>query len=205
MILPNQLTILRIALIPAFFILLVYGELSYNHFIATLIFTVASLTDLYDGYIARKYGSVTRWGTFVDPLADKLLMGSALIGLVIKGYLSLWMVSVVVVRDIIVTLLRLYGLRKNKPIRTENLAKWKTTLQFILIAFILIYHNFVQNPFGYTLNAEFIFYVNESGFINTAMFVIVLITLFSGLRYYFGNRKFVKQMAVGIYRALLNS
>ena len=205
MILPNQLTVLRIALTPAFFILLIYGDLSYNHFIATLIFTLATLTDLYDGYIARKYGTVTKWGTFVDPLADKLLMSAALIGLVIINYLSLWMVLVVVVRDIIVTLMRLYGLRKNKPLRTEKFAKWKTTIQFILIALILVYHNFIQNPFGYTLDKELISYINEGGFINTGMLVVVIITLFSGLRYYFGNRKFVKQMAIRIYRAILNS
>ncbi|MCH8927657.1 MAG: CDP-diacylglycerol--glycerol-3-phosphate 3-phosphatidyltransferase [Candidatus Marinimicrobia bacterium] len=205
MILPNQLTVLRIALTPAFFILLVYGDLSYNYFIATLIFAMASLTDLYDGYIARKYGTVTKWGTFVDPLADKLITGSALIGFVINGYLSLWMVLIVVARDIVVTLLRLYSLRKNKPLRTEIFAKWKTTFQFLLIAFILIYHNLVNNPFGYTLNPAIVRYINESGFTNAGMFVIVLITLFSGFRYYFGNRKVVRQMAIGIYRSLLNS
>lgn len=205
MILPNQLTVLRIALTPAFFILLVYGDLSYNYFIATLIFAMASLTDLYDGYIARKYGTVTKWGTFVDPLADKLITGSALIGFVINGYLSLWMVLIVVARDIVVTLLRLYSLRKNKPLRTEIFAKWKTTFQFLLIAFILIYHNLVNNPFGYTLNPAIVRYINESGFTNAGMFVIVLITLFSGFRYYFGNRKVVRQMAIGIYRSILNS
>lgn len=205
MILPNQLTVLRIALTPAFFILLVYGDLSYNYFIATLIFAMASLTDLYDGYIARKYGTVTKWGTFVDPLADKLITGSALIGFVINGYLSLWMVLIVVARDIVVTLLRLYSLRKNKPLRTEIFAKWKTTFQFLLIAFILIYHNLMNNPFGYTLNPAIVRYINESGFTNAGMFVIVLITLFSGFRYYFGNRKVVRQMAIGIYRSILNS
>ena len=205
MILPNQLTVLRIALTPAFFILLVYGDLSYNYFIATLIFAMASLTDLYDGYIARKYGTVTKWGTFVDPLADKLITGSALIGFVINGYLSLWMVLIVVARDIVVTLLRLYSLRKNKPLKTEIFAKWKTTFQFLLIAFILIYHNLMNNPFGYTLNPAIVRYINESGFTNAGMFVIVLITLFSGFRYYFGNRKVVRQMAIGIYRSILNS
>lgn len=205
MILPNQLTVLRIAITPAFFILLLYGDLSYNYFIATLLFTLASFTDLYDGYIARKYGTVTKWGTFVDPLADKLITDAALIGFVINGYLNLWMVLVIVARDIVVTLLRLYGLRKNKPLTTEMFAKWKTTFQFLLIAFILIYHNLIKNPFGYTLDPEIVRYVNESGMINAGMFAIVLITLFSGFRYYFGNRKFVRQIAVGIYRSLLNS
>lgn len=205
MILPNQLTVLRIALTPAFFIFLLYGDFSYNYFIATLIFTLASFTDLYDGYIARKYGTVTKWGTFVDPLADKLISDSALIGFVIIGYLNFWMVLVIVARDIVVTLLRMYGLRNNKPLKTEKFAKWKTTFQFLLIAFILIYHNLLNNPFGYTLNPEINKYIIESGIIDTGMLFIVLITLFSGLRYYFGNRKVVRQIAVGIYRSILNS
>ena len=115
------------------------------------------------------------------------------------------MVLVIVARDIVVTLLRLYGLRNNKPLKTELFAKWKTTFQFLLIAFILIYHNLVKNPFGYTLNPNVVSYVNESGLINTGLFVVVMITLYSGFRYYFGNRKIVRQIAVGIYRSLLNS
>ena len=69
MTLPNQLTIFRLALTPPFFILMVVGDPAYNTFIATIIFLIAGLTDAYDGFIARKYGTVTRWGTFLDPLA----------------------------------------------------------------------------------------------------------------------------------------
>jgi len=108
---------------------MVVGDSSYNTFIATILFVIASLTDAYDGFIARKYGTVTRWGTFLDPLADKILISTAFVALMIKGYLSMWMILVVIIRDTIVTLIRAYGLWKNKPIKTEKFAKWKTTLQ----------------------------------------------------------------------------
>ena len=110
---------------------MIFGDFPFSTLIATLIFLIASLTDAYDGYIARKYGTVTRWGTFVDPLADKFLIITAFIALVIKGYLSLWMILIIIIRDTIITSMRAYGLWKNKPIKTEKFAKLKTTLKLI--------------------------------------------------------------------------
>lgn len=205
MTLPNQLTIFRLVLTPLFFLLMVVGDTSYNTFIATIIFVIASLTDAYDGFIARKYGTVTRWGTFLDPLADKILISTAFVALMIKGYLSTWMILVVIIRDTIVTLIRAYGLWKNKPIKTEKFAKWKTTLQILIVGFLLLYDNMVTNPFGKTLSLELQEIVRQSGVFDAAMFVIVIITVYSGFIYIIGNRKFVKQMALGIYRTILNS
>ena len=205
MTLPNQLTIFRLVLTPLFFLLMVVGDTSYNTFIATIIFVIASLTDAYDGFIARKYGTVTRWGTFLDPLADKILISTAFVALMIKGYLSTWMILVVIIRDMVVTLIRAYGLRKNKPIKTEIFAKWKTTLQILIVGLLLLYDNMVTNPFGKTLSLELQEIVRQSGVFDAAMFVIVIITVYSGFTYIIGNRKFVKQMALGIYRTILNS
>ena len=205
MTLPNQLTIFRLALTPLFFLLMVVGDTSYNTFIATIIFVIASLTDAYDGFIARKYGTVTRWGTFLDPLADKILISTAFVALMIKGYLSMWMILVVIIRDTIVTLIRAYGLWKNKPIKTEKFAKWKTTLQILIVGFLLLYDNLVTNPFGKTLSLELQEIVRQSGVFDAAMLVIVILTVYSGFTYIIGNRKFVKQMALGIYRTILNS
>lgn len=205
MTLPNQLTIFRLVLTPIFFLLMVFEDTSYNTFIATIIFVAASLTDAYDGFIARKYGTVTRWGTFLDPLADKILISTAFVALMIKGYLAIWMILVVIIRDTLVTLIRAYGLWKNKPIKTEKFAKWKTTLQIIVVGFILLYDNLVTNPFGKTLSPESQESILRSGVFDAAMLVIVILTVYSGFTYIIGNRKFVKQMAVGIYRTILNS
>ena len=205
MILPNQLTVLRIALTPAFIIFLLFGDGAYNLIIATVIYGIAALTDLYDGMIARKYGTVSRWGTYVDPLADKILLSTAFIGLVVLGYLKLWMVLIVIIRDAIITGVRAYGLRKNRPIKTEKFAKWKTTFQISLISLILIYENLIHNPFGKSLKIEYQNIVEQSGIFNIVMLFIVLITIYSGISYLIGNRRFVKQMAVMIYRTILNS
>lgn len=205
MTLPNQLTIFRLALTPLFFILMVFSDTTYSIFIATIVFLIASLTDAYDGFIARKYGTVTRWGAFLDPLADKILISAAFVALMIKGYLSVWMILVVIIRDSLVTLIRAYGLWKNKPIKTEKFAKWKTTLQIIIVGLLLLYDNMVANPFGKTLSPESQEFIRQSGIVDAAMFVIVLLTVYSGISYIIGNRKFVKQMAIGIYRTILNS
>lgn len=205
MILPNQLTVLRIALTPAFIVFLLFGNGSYNLIIASGIFAIAALTDLYDGMIARKYGTVSRWGAFVDPLADKILLSTAFFGLVILGYLKLWMVLAVIFRDAVITGVRAYGLKKNKHIKTEKFAKWKTTFQISLISLILIYENLIHNPFGKSLKIEYQNIVEQSGIFYAAMLFIVFITIYSGISYLVGNRRFVKQMAVGIYRTILNS
>ena len=205
MILPNQLTVLRIALTPAFIVFLLFGNGPYNLIIASGIFAIAALTDLYDGMIARKYGTVSRWGAFVDPLADKILLSTAFFGLVMLGYLKLWMVLAVIFRDAVITGVRAYGLRKNKHIKTEKFAKWKTTFQISLISLILIYENLIHNPFGKSLKIEYQNIVNQSGLFYAAMLFIVFITIYSGISYLIGNRRFVKQMAVRIYRTILNS
>lgn len=205
MTLPNQLTIFRLALTPLFFLLMVFGDAAYNTFIATIIFIAASLTDAYDGFIARKYGTVTRWGTFLDPLADKILISTAFVALMIKGYLSFWMILVVIIRDTIVTLIRAYGMWKNKPIKTEIFAKWKTALQILVVGFILLFDNMISNPFGKTLNPDWQETIRQSGVFDAAMLLIVVLTVYSGSTYIIGNRKFVKQMALGIYRTILNS
>lgn len=205
MTLPNQLTIFRLALTPLFFILMVNGDNAYNTLIATFIFVLASLTDAYDGFIARKYGTVTRWGAFLDPLADKILVSAAFVSLMIKGYLITWMILILIARDTIITLIRAYGLWKNKPIKTEKFAKWKTTLQILIVGLLLLYDNMVTNPFGKTLSLESQKLVRESGIVDAVMLLIVVITVYSGFSYIISNRKFVKQMALGIYRTILNS
>ena len=205
MTLPNQLTIFRLALTPLFFILMVLGDTVYSTFIATIVFLIASLTDAYDGFIARKYGTVTRWGAFLDPLADKILISAAFVALMVKGYLSMWMILIVIIRDSLVTLIRAYGFWKNKPIKTEKFAKWKTTLQIIIVGLLLLYDNMVTNPFGKTLSQESQEFIRQSGIMDASMFAIVLLTVYSGFSYVIGNRKFVKQMAIGIYRTILNS
>ncbi|MFA5729263.1 MAG: CDP-diacylglycerol--glycerol-3-phosphate 3-phosphatidyltransferase, partial [Candidatus Neomarinimicrobiota bacterium] len=103
---PNLLTLFRILLTPLFLYFL-FNRYRFFEILALLIFVVASVTDVYDGYIARKYSSVTKMGKFLDPLADKILMSAAFISFVVLDLIPLWMVILVILRDFIVTGIRI--------------------------------------------------------------------------------------------------
>lgn len=137
---PNILSTVRLVLTPVF-LLLIFAESWYCKILALLVFTVASLTDFYDGRIARRDGTVTSLGEFLDPLADKLLVSSALISFVVLGMVEAWLVGAMLIRDVVITGLRVYGIRAGRPVVTSRLAKWKTMLQLVLIFGILVFIN----------------------------------------------------------------
>jgi len=136
--LPNKLTIVRIIMIP-FFVFFLLTDLFGNtgDWIALVIFIVASLTDLLDGYIARKYNLVTNFGKFMDPLADKLLVCSALICLVELGRLPAWMVVIIISREFIISGFRLVASDNGIVIAASYWGKFKTTFQMIMICMLI--------------------------------------------------------------------
>ncbi|MDE7428093.1 MAG: CDP-diacylglycerol--glycerol-3-phosphate 3-phosphatidyltransferase, partial [Lachnospiraceae bacterium] len=105
--LPNKLTVFRVILIPFFVVLLLFDITAYDDWIALAIFIIASLTDFLDGHIARKYNLVTNFGKFMDPLADKLLVCSALICLVELSRIPAWIVILIIAREFIISGFRL--------------------------------------------------------------------------------------------------
>ena len=137
--LPNKLTVFRVFLIP-FFVLFTLVDLvpDYSKYIAVAIFIIASLTDLLDGYIARKYNLVTNFGKFMDPLADKLLVSAALICLVSTGMLPAWMVIVIISREFIISGFRLVASDNGVVIAASYWGKWKTTFQMVMIVVLLL-------------------------------------------------------------------
>ncbi len=136
--LPNKLTILRVLLIPFFvFFLLVPVAGGASKYIALAIFIVASLTDLADGKIARKYNLVTNFGKFMDPLADKLLVCSALICFVEMGLLPAWMVIIIISREFIISGFRLVASDNGVVIAASYWGKFKTTFQMIMIVLLI--------------------------------------------------------------------
>ena len=141
--LPNKLTIFRVILIPffVFFLLAPYCP-EYGKYIATAIFIVASLTDMADGKIARKYNLVTNFGKFMDPLADKLLVCSAMICLVEIDRLAAWIVIVIIAREFIISGFRLVASDNGIVIAASYWGKFKTTFQMLMIiALILDFQN----------------------------------------------------------------
>lgn len=137
--LPNKLTVLRVIMIP-FFVVFMLTDLGgkYGNYIALAIFAVASLTDLLDGKIARKRGLVTNFGKFMDPLADKLLVCSALICLVEMDRLAAWMVIVIIAREFIISGFRLIASDNGVVIAASYWGKFKTTFQMIMIILLIL-------------------------------------------------------------------
>ena len=137
--LPNKLTIFRVILIPffVFFLLAPYFP-GYGKYIAVAIFIVASLTDLADGKIARKYNLVTNFGTIMDPLADKLLVCSAMICLVETKKLAAWIVIIIIAREFIISGFRLVASDNGVVIAANMWGKLKTVSQMIMIILIIL-------------------------------------------------------------------
>ena len=137
--LPNKLTLFRVILIPffVFFLLAPYFE-GYGNYIAVAIFIVASLTDMLDGKIARKYNLVTNFGKFMDPLADKLLVCSAMICLISTGQLAAWIVIIIIAREFIISGFRLIASDNGIVIAASYWGKFKTTFQMLMVIVLIL-------------------------------------------------------------------
>ncbi|QTN01462.1 CDP-diacylglycerol--glycerol-3-phosphate 3-phosphatidyltransferase [Sediminibacillus dalangtanensis] len=181
---PNRITMSRIFLIPIFILLLSipfdWGswdignqELPISHFMAGLLFILASTTDWVDGFYARKYNLVTNLGKFLDPLADKLLVASALILLVEMGSAPAWVVIIIISREFAVTGLRLVAAGEGLVLAASQMGKLKTVLQIVAISALLL-HNY---PFSY-LSFPF-------GII--CLYAAMIITIVSGYDYFRKN------------------
>ena len=138
--LPNKLTILRVIMIPFFVLALLYngGENQTLRYVAAAIFIIASLTDMLDGKIARKYNLVTNFGKFMDPLADKLLVCSALICLIQLGQLPAWIVIIIISREFIISGFRLVASDNGVVIAASYWGKFKTTFQMIAVVLLIV-------------------------------------------------------------------
>ena len=136
--LPNKLTVLRVVLIPFFVVFMLVDILgAYDKWIALAIFVVASLTDLLDGKIARKYNLVTNFGKFMDPLADKMLVCSALICLTALDKLPAWITIVIICRDFVISGFRLVAADNGVVIAASYWGKYKTTFQMIMVCLLI--------------------------------------------------------------------
>lgn len=184
--LPNKITLARICLIPVFLIVLMCGkcfDLPNYGIWAAVVFAVASLTDGIDGHIARSRGLVTDFGKFADPLADKLLVSTALICFVQLHWMPAYMAVIIVAREFIVTGLRTIAASKGIVMAAIMTGKIKTTIQIIAILLTMLFFNVDLSPIcGYP----------PIGFV--AMAVSTLFTIYSGIEYIAKNKELLKDM-----------
>lgn len=135
--LPNKLTILRVIMIPFFIVTLMIDSIPGGKWIALGLFVIASLTDLLDGKIARKYNLVTNFGKFMDPLADKLLVCSAMIAMIELGRIPYWVVIIIIAREFIISGFRLVASDNGVVIAAGWWGKIKTVVQMIMIIVLI--------------------------------------------------------------------
>jgi CDP-diacylglycerol--glycerol-3-phosphate 3-phosphatidyltransferase len=186
--LPNFLTVLRIALTPVFVVML-SSETWYGKAVAFVVFTAASLTDFYDGRLARADNQVTTLGRFLDPLADKILVTSALVAFAVSDLVNRWLVLPIVVRDVWITGMRVYGLSRGRQLVTSRLAKWKTAVQLGVVVFLLFVLG-LQDVLGRSGGdlAQLLDRHQMGVLANGLMGVVLLLTLGSGLQYLYRAR-----------------
>ena len=182
--LPNRLTLARLVL-TVFFLAAMFWRTPFNDTIALALFSLASLTDYYDGKIARRDQLITNFGTLMDPLADKILTCSAFIAFVGRGTVPAWMAVIIVARELAITGLRLLAASKNVVLAAEGYGKHKTVSQIAAIIALLVADSYDEwghwaevalKPWMPTL-AQF------------SLWVTVLLTFTSGALYLWRNRK----------------
>ena len=180
--LPNKLTILRTVLIPFFLVALLCdvnygGFIPYGNWIALAIFAVASITDMLDGKIARKYNLVTNFGKFMDPLADKLLVSSAMIAVIELGRIPCWIVILIIAREFIISGFRLVAADNGVVIAAGIWGKIKTAEQMVMLCILIA-------DFGSVFPAADGIHVFE----NVLIYLALILTIVSLIDYLVHNK-----------------
>lgn len=193
---PNILTVFRILVTP-FFVFTFFQIGLVWKLIMFFVFLVSTLTDKVDGHLARKYNWESALGKFLDPLADKILLTAAFICLIFVNYIDIWMVVVIVLRDIFVTWLRTYGHKLGRPVKTLEIARWKTGVQTVVlyVAFAyMILKSFLEHN---GIDSAIITQIDAWRLIWVLMLLAALFTLLTGVVYIFENKHlFSRQQTV---------
>ncbi|OPA75321.1 CDP-diacylglycerol--glycerol-3-phosphate 3-phosphatidyltransferase [Paenibacillus selenitireducens] len=190
--LANKITIVRILFIPLFIMLfpiypdwliekstLVQHLQSYGIYYASIVFILASITDKLDGYIARKYNQITNLGKLLDPLADKLLVTSALILLVNQHFIYAWIAFVMIGREVVITYIRVVASSHKIALQADRFGKIKMVLQVVAIAAVML----KNRPFSYFTQVP----IDQ-----ILMYAAVIVTLYSGYNYIKNNYRILK-------------
>jgi CDP-diacylglycerol--glycerol-3-phosphate 3-phosphatidyltransferase len=185
----TKLTLLRIALVP-FFMVFMFVDNLWTRIFALIIFALASVTDLYDGVLARRFKQITNFGIFLDPLADKLLISAAFISFVglRELHISAWMVVLIIAREFTITGLRLLAMSTGRIIAADKTGKFKTTSQIISIIVILVILILNSLMKRFPEHLEFLKYL-LSLLPYWIMLYITALTVYSGVSYLYKHRQ----------------
>lgn len=185
MTLPNKLTFLRILIIPVMVIIYcipylrnnaIFLNMSYANFINLILFMIASFTDFLDGHIARKYNLITTFGKFADPLADKMLVFTAMSMFMATGYvLPVWVFVIILIREFMVSGIRMVAVENGKVIAASKLGKIKTFTTMIALIIMFWYQT-----------SDVVLLIGQIG-----MYVACLFTVISGIDYFWKNREII--------------
>ncbi|MBP3617585.1 MAG: CDP-diacylglycerol--glycerol-3-phosphate 3-phosphatidyltransferase [Lachnospiraceae bacterium] len=175
--LPNKITIFRVCMIPVFLVFMLVPGIPFGNYIATAVFAIACASDAMDGHIARKHNLVTNFGKFMDPLADKLLVCSALICFVELSYMPAWIVVVIIAREFIISGFRLIASDNGVVIAASYWGKFKTIAQMITCILLI-----VQLPFAWIDVVEQVF-----------IWLSLILTVVSLCEYIWKNRNVLKE------------
>ncbi len=167
--LPNTITLLRISVVPFLFILLLSpGE--FWSLILAILFVIASITDFFDGYIARKYQMITTMGKFLDPIADKIMVNTAMILMIPIGRIPAWIVAITIIRDLMVDVIRSIASSEGIYIQASTLGKQKTLAQIVAVTALIIHYS--------------IFGINAHAVGMVILYIALVLTIFSGFDYF---------------------
>ena len=185
--LPNRLTLARIAALPVFLILLLW-QFPFHYFAALVIFVAASLTDLFDGRIARSRGLITDFGKFLDPIADKMLTTAALLGFISLGigFGTVWITVIVLIREFSVSSIRMIAAASGKVVAADKWGKIKTVMQMVGIIMALTFEEFIS-LFPSLLLVGTILRIAY----NIVLWFSAVLTVVSGINYLVKNKTFV--------------
>jgi CDP-diacylglycerol--glycerol-3-phosphate 3-phosphatidyltransferase len=192
--LPNKLTLSRFV-VTVGFLAAIFSDVPFHETAALLLFSVAGLTDYFDGKIARRDKLITNFGILMDPLADKIMVCSAFIAFVGLGWIQAWMVVLIVARELAITGLRLLAASKNLVLAAEGFGKHKTISQIVAIIAILVYHSYRE--WGALGEYTFGLHIGPGPWIDwfmpLAVWIAVALTFVSGSLYLWRNRQLYLQ------------
>lgn len=189
---PNIISLVRVVFAPFVYILLTAQDELYSR-IAVIIFIFGALTDYFDGWIARRYKQQTEFGTFFDPLADKILTAAAFFAFVSMNILPFWMVLIVIMRDVLTTFLRLFADEIKLSIKTSFSAKVKTFIQMVFIIWLLLLHFVSTADISNVLRQQIVMLL-YSDYTDWAMSLLTAYTVWTMIEYIRANREVIRRL-----------